>query len=365
VYVALVCPYDLRRPGGVRSHIVGLGGALTERGHRVDVIAPSATERIDSLDVIECGRSRGITFGGTQIDLTWAEWSRVATVTARGYDVMHFHTIWNPLVPFQLAAGFRGPKVATFHDVPGRATPRLAAAMMGPMSELLRRLWLRRVIAVSPAVGSYLSDGRYQVIPNGITVPAPLPAEGERRGLLYVGRLEPRKDVATLLRAVALLGDAAPPLTIAGDGYLRPDLERLAGSLGLRKVTFMGEVNETDKWRLLRDAAVLIAPSITGESFGIVLLEALAAGAIPIAADNPGYRDVLRDRRDDLLYRAGDAEALAQRIRAVMASDALRQSLRAWGDATWPAYDWRQLAVQVERVYRDAIGSEQEHSAPG
>lgn len=352
--IGLVCPYELARPGGVRSHILGLGEALVRRGHTVEVIAPSRSTTLGALPVIGCGNARRAHFGGTQIDITWAPWRRVADVCRRGYDVMHFHTIWNPLVPFQLAARFRGAKVATFHDVPGPDTPRWASAMMRPMSEGIRRVALRKVIAVSPAVSSYLLPGLHEVIPNGVGVPVPLPPEGERRAVLYLGRLEPRKGVATLIDAVARLDRPGPPLWIAGDGPLRDVLEAQARAHAL-EVHFFGEVSEVEKWSLLRRARVVVAPSVGGESFGIVLLEAMAAGAPPIGADNPGYHDLLVDRARSLLFPVGDADALAARLRALLDDDGRLHDLREWGESYWRQFDWSRIAPRVERVYESAL----------
>ena len=351
--IALVCPYDLARPGGVRSHIAGLGEALAARGHAVELIAPGNASMLGSLPVVSCGTAQRTQFGGTQIDLTWAPWRRVAEVSRRGYDVMHFHTIWNPLVPFQLAARFRGPKVATFHDVPGPATPRWASLLMSPLSEGIRRVALRGVIAVSPAVSRYLLPGRHEIIPNGVSVPAVLPAEGERRAILYVGRLEARKDVATLIDAMARLRERGLPLWIAGDGPLRGQLEERARALGVA-AQFFGEVSEGEKWSLLRRARVTVAPSSGGESFGIVLLEAMAAGAPPIGADNPGYHDLLIERGSDLLFPVGDADILAARIRALADDDVRRRGLQAWGEAYWRQFEWPRLVTRVERVYEGA-----------
>lgn len=357
--IALVCPYDLGRPGGVRSHILGLGEALARRAHTVEVIAPgqpaSRTAALGSLPVVQCGSAQRMRFGGTQIDITLAPWGRVAEVSARGYDVMHFHTIWNPFVPFQLAARFRGPKVATFHDVPGPDTPRWASMFMRPMSEGIRRVALRRVIAVSPVVSRYLLPGLHEIIPNGVAIPAPLPAEGEREAILYLGRLEPRKDVATLIDAVARLGDSAPPLWIAGDGPLRADLERRAQERGVRAIRFFGEVDETEKWALLRRARVFVAPSVGGESFGIVLLEAMAAGAPPIGADNPGYHEVLAPYARDLLFPPGDAGALAARLRTLLDNPNRLHEVRDWGEQHWRQFDWSRLAARIEGVYEEAV----------
>ena len=351
VYVALVYPYDLTRPGGVRSHVAGLGEELVRRGHRVDVIAPSAHERLGTLPVVTCGASRPLSFGGTQIDVTLAPWGRVREVARRGYDVMHFHTIWNPLMPFQLAAAYRGPRVATFHDVAGPNTPKIAAAMMPFVSEGLRRVALDKVIAVSPVVSQYLLPGKHEVIPNGIVVP-PLPAEGEREAVLYVGRLEPRKAVPTLILAAHMLGPKAPPIWIAGDGPSRSGLEQLAAKLEV-KVQFFGEVDDVRKWELLRRAALVVAPSIGGESFGIVLLEAMAAGAPPLATDNPGYSHLLRER-PELLF-SGNANTLAPKIRALLDNRALLRSHRQWGESYHQQFLWSRVADRVEAVYGEVL----------
>jgi phosphatidylinositol alpha-mannosyltransferase len=123
----------------------------------------------------------------------------------------------------------------------------------------------------------------------------------------------------------------------------------------VRDVQFLGEVSETRKWELLRDASLLVAPSQGGESFGIVLLEAMAAGAVPIAADNPGYRHVLAERANDLLVPPGDAGALATRIRDLLGDETRRRELRAWGDRHWRQFEWSALAGRVEQVYQRAI----------
>ena len=356
MHVALVCPYDIRRPGGVRSHIAGLGEALVARGHSVEIIAPSPPGRLGPLEIVSCGASREFAFGGTHIDMTWAAWRRVAEVSRRGYDVLHFHTIWNPLMPLQLATVFRGPAVATFHDVPSADTPWWASRLMPLGSAVIQRVWLDRVIAVSPVVAAYLPAGRFEIIPNGLTLPGGrLPPEpsGEREAVLYLGRLEPRKGIRTLIDAIPQFGagDRPPPVWIAGAGYLRPELERQVAERGLRTVTFFGEVSDDEKWSLLRRARVVVAPSPAGESFGIVLLEAMAAGAPPVAADNPGYRAVMRGRGSALLFPPGDAPALAARVRLLLESDAERCALKAWGEAEHRQYAWPLLAERVERVY--------------
>lgn len=118
----------------------------------------------------------------------------------------------------------------------------------------------------------------------------------------------------------------------------------------------MGEVSEEEKWELLRRARLLIAPSLGGESFGIVLTEAMACGTPPLAADNPGYREVLRDRFDQLIFPVQDEARLAERIRALCSADLEWSGLQEWGLREWRRYDWRVLAEQVEAVYLQALG---------
>jgi phosphatidylinositol alpha-mannosyltransferase len=186
-------------------------------------------------------------------------------------------------------------------------------------------------------------------------VPSPLPDEGEREAILYVGRLEVRKDVLTLIRAAAMLGSDGPPVWIVGDGPLRATLEHEARQHGLANIRFFGEVSDEEKWRLLRRAALFVSPAIGGESFGIVLVEAMAAGAPPLAADNSGYRSVLADRATDLLFTPMHVDQLWKRMSDLLADRARLAELRAWGEREWHQYDWTVLAERVERVYAEAV----------
>jgi phosphatidylinositol alpha-mannosyltransferase len=367
--IALVSPYGLDRYGGVRSHLLGLGEALGARGHRVEVVAPGPDGILGTLPVVGCGAPRAVHFGGTHFDVVWASARARRRVYDRGYDLLHLHTPWNPALPLQLAAGFRGARVATFHDVAGDATPRWARALMPVASAVIRRLAVHATIAVSPEISAYLGAGTHTVIPNGITPPAnrsddhgtpPSAACAEAAPFVYLGRLEPRKDVATLLRAVAVLQQrdgrrVPPPVVIAGDGPSRPALEQLRDALGVHHVRFIGAASDADKWALLRSARCLIAPARSGESFGIVLLEAMAAGTVPIAADNPGYRHVLRDGGDSLLFAAGDHLALASQLERVLDAPDWFDGMQAWCTQRWPHFQWDHVAAQVEAVYAQAL----------
>ncbi len=367
--VSLVSPYGLDRFGGVRSHIQGLGEALVALGHSVNVIAPGNDGRLGTLPVTGCGRVRMVRFGGTHFDVAWASRDAIRRALAPNCQLLHLHTPWNPALPLQLAASFRGPRVATFHDVAGPRTPWWARRAMPMASALIRRAFLHETIAVSPSVAAYLGAGTHTLIPNGLTVPHTVEAsahatavhedasasDAARSQVVYIGRLEPRKGVETLLRAVALLPEPRPTVALLGDGPLRQSLAALVASLGLANVQFLGAVDERVKWEYLRHATCAVAPSLYGESFGIVLLEAMAAGCIPIAADNAGYRGVLAGGGESLLVAPGDAAMLAERIVRALHDPAWRSSMQRWSAERWPAFAWNALAPRVVATYRSAI----------
>ena len=358
-------PYGLSRFGGVRSHIRGLGEALAARGHQVTVIAPGDADvppasTLGSLPVIRCGTVRTIDFSGTRIDLAWARSAERRAALAGVFDVLHLHTPWNPAIPIQLAVAYRGARVATFHDVPGEATPWWAHQLMPVGATLIRRLLLDATIGVSPAVSTYLGKGTHVVIPNGVEEPPPeTPRSSHEAPVVYLGRLEARKDVHTLLTAMAIVQttgpNETPPVVIAGEGPLRGTLEAQARTLGLRRVTFCGAIDEADKWALLRTARCVVAPSRAGESFGIILLEAMRAGSVPIAADNPGYRHVLEGAADALCFAPGDADALARLIIRAIRDDGWMESMRRWSANHWPRFTWSEVATAVEAVYEQAL----------
>lgn len=377
--IAQVSPYGLDRYGGVRSHIAGLGRALVARGHHVTVIAPGGDDMLEELPVFGCGPSHPIRFGGTVFDAAWATRTATQRVRDARFDVLHVHTPWNPVVPLQLTLAHRGVRVATFHDVPSDTTPWLARTLMPIAAAALRRYIFDAVIGVSPAVGSYLGAGRYEEIPNGVKLPRDLnPTVGanvEPNALTalcidapivaYIGRLEPRKDVNTLLTALGLLAARrpdVPALVILGDGPLRSALEsearRLTQQFPAVRVHFLGASDDAVKWQLLALATALVAPSTSGESFGIVLLEAMAARTIPIAADNPGYRAVLADPTGlgaSLLFAAGNPAALADRLARLLDDGAWRDAVRALGVTRWPAFTWERIAERIEGVYANAL----------
>lgn len=327
-----VCPYDLERPGGVQAHCRELSEALRARGHQVDLLGP------DWRMVLP--------WRGTQIDL--GAW-RPRPLTA--YDLAHFHTPWNPAVPWQLLAHFRGPRVATFHDAPGGWT----SAVMPRLGGWLVRRFFRAAIAVSPVAAHSLRHVEHHVIPNGIWWDRFQVGAQPRRRLLFLSRLEPRKGASVLLEAFARLHARHPDLELvmAGDGPLRARLQRQARGLPVR---FPGRVAEPDKPALFASSDIFCSPALGPESFGIVLLEAMAAGVPAVGAANPGYRTVLGGWGEELLVPPGCPRSLAERLEQLLAEPERRQRLGRQGREEARRFDWSHVAEQVEAVYWKALG---------
>jgi phosphatidyl-myo-inositol alpha-mannosyltransferase len=369
VRVALVSPYALAVPGGVQAHVTALAAALRRTGHEVTVLGPGPVGPIaGDPGTVGVGRPVAVSFNGSEAPI--ALWPTAARGTRRAIaaidpDVVHVH---EPVVPwFGLAAAtsHRAPVVGTFHAWSDDA--RLYRAARPLARRVADRLAVR--LAVSEAAASYhgaalgLPLSRFRVVPNGVDVARFAEAEPfedlvdpERPSLLFVGRLEPRKGLEPLVRAFTRLKTDRPELRllVVGDGPERARCEALLPA-GLRgDVHFLGRVPHEDLPRYYATCDIYVAPSLGGESFGIVLLEAMAAGRPLVASDLPGYRSVATDGRQGRLVPPRDPAALATAIGALLDNPALRRAMADDGRRTVAAYDWTQVAARVADVYREA-----------
>ncbi|HZH24357.1 MAG TPA: glycosyltransferase family 4 protein, partial [Solirubrobacteraceae bacterium] len=334
--VGLVSPYSWTYPGGVLRHIEALAGELLTAGHDVRVLAP-----YDEDDRAGAWRHRGarpqqrgkpewlVPLGGTigwplngAVSNLAGTPSAVATLRrelrAGQFDVVHVHEPVAPTIGWDTLTVADAPLVGTFHCYSESAVPHAVANLMGARRRL-NRLAVR--IAVSEAAawtGRRFYGGEYRIVPNGVALPeggAPRPrqrAPGEPLEIVFVGQALERKGLPILLRAFeALRGHVAARLTIVGasEAEVAPLMVDRSG------VTVLGRVSDAGKLAALERADVLVAPSLGGESFGMVLTEAFAAGTPVVASDIPGYRDVVRDGVDGVLVPRGDATALAETLR--------------------------------------------------
>lgn len=371
--IGIVCPYSLDVPGGVQAHALDLAAALRTLGHEVDVLAPAVAATDVPEFVTPAGRALGVPYNGSVARVTFGPvtYGRVRRWLAEHrFDVLHLHepTTFSISVLALLAA--EGPIVATFHTSTERS--RALVAFGGMLRPLMEKVTARiAVSAMARRVQVEHLGGDATEVPNGVDVAryagGPTLTEcgsAERPAGPTVGFLgrydEPRKGMSVLLEAVRTLARTRPDLRLLvvgrGDdaGLLRQAGPELAGRIDL-----LGAVDETTKAAALRAMDVYCAPNLGGESFGMVLLEAMAAGTPVVASDMEAFRAVIgRDPAAGLLVPTGDSAALAGTLAELIDDPDARAALTAAGRARAAAFDWPVVAAEVLQVYRAAIAAD-------
>jgi phosphatidylinositol alpha-mannosyltransferase len=388
VRIALVSPYSWTYPGGVTRHIEALSAELAAQGHQPDILAPydpddalsrrlhrgARPQRVDPPEnFIPLGRTIGIPANGAVSNLTGTPHSVFAirnALRSGGYDVAHIHEPIVPLVGFDaLMSSGELPLVGTFHTYSDNPISNgIGAVAMGGRRRMNR---LHARIAVSDAAAwtaRRFYGGRYRVVPNGVKLwegewdaegPGESGDEDEQSRndraplrILFIGQAVERKGLPVLLSAFEALREHVPAtLTLVG-----ASAEEIAPMLlDDRGVRALGKVSEERKHAELARAEVLCAPSLRGESFGMVLTEAFAARTPVVASDIPGYRDVARDGIDGLLVAPGDALALAESLRALALDPARRRAMAAAARERAERFSWAHVAAEVADVYEQAI----------
>jgi phosphatidylinositol alpha-mannosyltransferase len=363
--VGLVCPYTWDVPGGVQQHIRDLAEALMGLGHEVSVISPADDDTPLPDYVVSTGRAVPVPYNGSVARLAFGflSASRVRRWVKEGaFDVLHVHEPAAPSLSLLACWVADGPIVATVHT----ATPR--SRVMHASAPALRTA-LEKVngwIAVSEAARTTLVEhagGDAVLIPNGVTVrryekASPLPGwPGTGGALGFLGRMdEPRKGLDVLLRAFETLGAQRPGLRllIAGPGDADNVIEKVPAPLRSR-VIMLGQVSEDDKARVYHSVDVFCAPNTGGESFGIVLAEAMAAGAPIAASDLDAFRQVLRGGRAGELFETGHADDLARAAGRLLDDPQRRADLSAAASEAVRAYDWPVVARGVVQVYEAVV----------
>ncbi|WP_157253294.1 glycosyltransferase family 4 protein [Nonomuraea typhae] len=350
--VGIVCPYSWDMPGGVKQHIDDLAQALIAQGHEVSVIAPAADDDELPPYVTGAGRAMPVPYNGSvaRMSFGFISAARVRRWVRDGdFDVLHIHEPLIPSLGVLACWAAKGPIVATFH---ASFTRSRAIAVAEPLlRSALEKLHGR--IAVSDAARKSLVEqfgGDTVLIPNGVTVARyaeaePLEGWGPDGATIgFLGRVdEERKGLPILLEALKSIPEAK--LLVAGPGEVKVPKE-------LRdRVTMLGMVSEADKIRAYHSVDVFCAPNTRGESFGIVLAEAMASGATVLASDIPAFRRVLGEGQAGALFRNGDPESLAQEARALLAAPERRAKLAAEALVAVRKYDWSTVARDVVRVY--------------
>ena len=364
--IGMVCPYSFDVPGGVQSHVLQLAEVMRSRGQDVSVLAPASPHVSLPEFVVSAGRAVPIPYNGSvaRLQFSPAVHGKVRRWLAEGeFDVLHVHEPNAPSLSMWALRVAEGPIVATFHT---STTKSLSLAVFGGLLRPMQEKIVGR-IAVSDLARRWQMEalGSDAVeIPNGVDVAsiasAPLLDGYPRPGktVLFLGRYdEPRKGIAVLIDALPGLVEHFPgvQVLVVGRGdedELRSNAGGLAGHL-----RFLGQVDDAAKASALRSADVYCAPNTGGESFGIVLVEAMAAGTPVVASDLHAFRRVLRDGDAGRLVPVEDGAALTAGLVAVLEDNRLANRYVAAGADAVRRYDWSVVADQIMRVYETVAGS--------
>lgn len=368
--IGLVCPYNIAFGGGVQKLVLGYQAELRRRGHDAIIITPEPRDmrggfKHDHVLFLGNGtefasplHTTGQVSAGLNDEID-------AMLDENSFDVLHFHEPGVPLLSRQILARSKTANVATFHSafpqtLMGRTMAKVAIPYIKPLLK-----YIHEYVAVSEPAAEYiaaLTGKPVAIIPNAVdlkwfTTPAKREDSKQRKTILYVGRLENRKGVKYLLQAFQILNEKKPgvSLIIAGDGSDRNKLESLAAELELRNVTFKGYVSDKQKLNLLRSCDLFCAPSPYGESFGLVLLEAMATGLVTVAGNNAGYRSVLTGLGSLSLVNPKEIGEFAHRLDLLLYENDLRKLWRSWAEEQIGQYDNDRIVDQYEQLYIDAI----------
>lgn len=371
--IGLVCPYNMFRGGGVQECVIALREGIIARGHEAYIITPQPRDFkgeapegflfVGGSVPFRAARTKGDI--SASVDTAGLE----SLLRAEDFDILHFHEPWNPMLSRQILLRSDAIHVATFHAAMSeRRTSRTVERVIIPYTKSILK-YLDIMTAVSPTATNYartLTHRKLMIIPNGIDLTKYVFNEKapskKRKTVLYIGRLEKRKGVKYLLKAFAIVrkNDPSFELVIAGDGPDRDKLEDTVAVEGIKGVKFLGYVDEPTKLRLLQEATIFCSPALYGESFGIVLLEAMASGCVTVAGNNSGYASVMKDRGQLSLVNPLDSVEFARRLTLLGTDDVLREAWRDWAREAVKQYDYDIVVDQYVKLYEAACAKKKE-----
>ena len=360
--IGIVTPYAYPMPGGVNDHVGSLYRVLRARGHDVRIITSShGLQKASEGDIIRVGKGFSVPFNGSMgtITLSPTYLAQMRAILERErFDVLHYHEPFVPFLSLVTLTLSTSVNIGTFHAFGGLSISyEFGKRMLGHYAGKLHGR-----IAVSPAARHFISryfPGEYKILPNGVEpgrYQRAVPIARYRDGvpnILFVGRMEPRKGLIHLLRAFRKLqrDGVRARLLLVGTGPGEREARRYVLTRQLDDVEFLGRVSEAQKAQLFKTADIYVSPATGRESFGIVLLEAMSAGAPIICSDIHGYRGVVRRERDGILVEPGNADALAASIRRLIDDPALRAQLSRAGEERAQLFTWERVGQAVEEYY--------------
>ena len=369
--VAMVSPYDYDSPGGVTSHVSQLSKGLLKLGHAVHVLAPHSMPvepKYEDPLLIPLGRPVPIPTGGSvaRLSLSWWLSKKISMILDREcYDVIHVHEPLAPILPLVVLEHSKSVNIGTFHAYDDKSH-------VHSLGRLLVRRWQKKLhgsIAVSEAALSQVDSNftmDYQIIPNGVDIdhfavkyPPICELKDGKTNILFVGRLEKRKGLKYLIEAFLKLKRECPNirLVVVGPGDLDKESQYIMGASNSEDILIAGRVSYEDLPRYYSSADIFCSPATGSESFGIVLLEAMASSKPVVASNILGYRSIIRDREQGLLFDNKDCDALVTALKFIITNPDLGEKMGISGRETVERYRWSSISKQVEEYYFDRISS--------
>lgn len=381
--IGLVCPYNMfQRPGGVPQLVIHLAEGLRKRGHIVKIITPRPTTYKGEVpdDYILLGTTRTFS-GGFGTAGNWGSTFNIVevqkTLESEKFDVINFHEPWIPMIGWQILNYSQAAHVGTFHanladNTAGKFWIHTFYPVGRPIVEKLDILTAPSLVPtvmlkIKAANGNdlhrFLMDN-FRIIPNGVDLKKyappksrqPLSGKGTKT-IVYVGRLEKRKGVEFLLEAFDQLVREMPNvhLIVAGKGGKLKELRKIVETNNTPNVTFPGFVTDDEKIRLFGNADLVCAPAMYGESFGIILIEAMAMGAPVIAGANLGFKSVMTGRGRIGLVDAESVDDFANRMAVFLSVPEIQRMMRGWGISESRQYEYDHVIKQYEDTFKEAI----------
>ncbi|WP_435139957.1 glycosyltransferase family 4 protein [Pseudopelagicola sp. nBUS_19] len=367
--IVQIVPYSMNRPGGVQSNVRDLSAWLRSQGHEVRIVAPNDGS-MTQPEIKTLGNVRNVSIHGTRFELSLARRSELTACVSElrewGAQVAHLHTPWTPMLVWQVWRALGVPAIATFHATVPTST------RFDPVSWALRKSTgyfnkrLKKIIVPSEAPQDQWKNFGANPVP--LILPPTIDLSTWRQAArsqkksqsfsaIYIGRLEERKGIRVLLEAWKLVQQKRPDiqLTIAGSGPEDQMLHNMVRNNHIRGVAFHSPPDNACAREMVAKANLLIAPALHGESFGLVLVEAMAAGTLPVAAANSGFSTVLSGMGQNLLVPPGEAEPLANKILELAESKSMRAQMCKWAQTESHRFDVRTVGPKYEALLQAAL----------
>ncbi len=375
--IAIFTPYNIFKAGGVQEHVQYQAEELRARGHDVTILTPRPRRVAKGSTPPKGTRFLGVSTRIKTPSATSADVSasidnvEIDAELARGYDIIHAHEPLNPIAARQILSRAEGlsVRIGTFHAaLPGN---RLGKSLIGTYKTYARNVLphVDIITAVSPAAIEFIDD--YTDLPityiaNGIHAESYKPKKVVRdeNMIFFMGRLEKRKGARQAIKAFQVLKQSKPDayLKIAGDGPLRKSLEQYVADYSIEDVEFLGFIDDATKLKLLNTCSIYTSPALYGESFGIVLAEAMAMQAPIVCHSNPGYSWVMKGTGRLSLVDCKDKNAYAQRMKMMMEEQELRTLWQNWAKEYVKQFDYKKIVDEYEKLYISAMNHHRNHA---